>query len=377
MPSTQASFTDWPLRVKGALSGRCEINGRFVLNFCGAGYLAQSNAPELKAAALATLDNELPYSQQGRPAAGFAESWFDDVEQVAAEYFARESSIYFPSGYLIGMIGLSGYDLAKAVLLVDKGAHYNLRDAAALTGRPVFEFEHCDAEHLASLIKHHLSPETWPFVITDGLFASTGRIPPLSDYAAAIYPSGGQLFVDEAHSAGVLGRHGRGACELHGVEEMATIGVTMSKAFGASGALIAGDASAIAKMRQSRFVLGSNKGSAIGANISKAALQLAARNQDARRAIARRAERLRDRLRAIGLRPYESVAPIVSFTFKDASAMANLREALWERNISVYHSHYLGSGAGGVIRCSIFADHEDDDIDRLASAIATHIQANR
>ena len=101
---------------------------------------------------------------------------------------------------------------------------------AKLTNKPFRYFAHLSAESLGREIDT-LSSGQRPLVVTDGAFATSDDLPPLDQYADLLKHVDGTLLVDESHSGGVVGETGRGSAQHFGVEDIAHVGVTLSKAF--------------------------------------------------------------------------------------------------------------------------------------------------
>src|SRR3984957_8241723 len=131
-------------QVGGPASARVRIDGREYVNFYGSCYLALSGVPEIRLAVQRTLDSGVPFARNFTPVLGGIDPVFQAVERAAATACGTEASVYFASGYMIGAVGLARLDQSCDVLLLDESAHYNLKDAAKLTGLPAFEFAHCD-----------------------------------------------------------------------------------------------------------------------------------------------------------------------------------------------------------------------------------------
>src|SRR3546814_14294119 len=55
-------------------------------------------------------------------------------------------------------------------------------------------------------------------IVAEGIYSMLGDVAPLREIAAIKREMGAYLMVDEAHSMGVLGEHGRGLAEATGVE---------------------------------------------------------------------------------------------------------------------------------------------------------------
>jgi 8-amino-7-oxononanoate synthase len=80
-------------------------------------------------------------------------------------------------------------------------------------------------------------------VVTDAVFSVDGDLAPLADLHAAARAQGALLLVDEAHSLGVVGDGGRGACHAAGIagEPDVVMTLTLSKSLGSQGGAVLGD----------------------------------------------------------------------------------------------------------------------------------------
>ena len=360
------------LVMRGQASARIHINGRKLINFAGCSYLALGNLPEIRNAAVHAIEGGAAFALQIPAAYGLVDPDIRDVERAAADYCGTQEAVYLPSGYLIGAAALVTLDTSRSHLFIDEQAHFSLFDAARLTGRPVVPFRHCDSESLANAIRTSLAPQMRPVVLSDGVFGTTGRVAPLDDYASVLAPYDARLVVDEAHSFGVLGRTGRGAAEHHAVDAVTVTAATLSKAFCAQGAIIPCSDEAAARVRSLPPLRGANAGSPISAAVAAAAIRHAQAHPERRRRLIELAVYLRARLRTIGIEVRDTPAPIVAFQLGDRAAMAALQGQLFQHGIHVMVSSYIGSGAEGMVRCAVFADHSEADLDALVDCLGRH-----
>jgi 7-keto-8-aminopelargonate synthetase-like enzyme len=353
------------------ISARIKIDGRDYLNFFGSGYLALSNIPEIRAAVAKVLSQDVPFSQQIAAALlGGVDPIFRNVEQAVASMLRSESAIYFCSGYLIGAVSMTRLDGLFDVILIDEHAHFNLADAAKLSGHQTLTFPHCDADALRDILMKRALDNKRPLVITDGVFATTGRVPPLRDYVEILEARGGQLLVDESHAFGVVGDEGRGAAEYCSVERLSTIGSTLSKALCAQGAFVPCSSRGAERVRALPPLRGSNAGSPLSAVASLASLDYLAKHPEFRRELSEKACYLRKLLRAAGIDVIESPAPIVSFQVGGQQDMISLQRRLFDKGIFIHYSTYIGAGPDGILRCALFRDHSRGDIDTLVSEVS-------
>lgn len=356
--------------LRGGGTSELFIDGERFLNFSGCNYLALTNNRELRDAAQQALDEGVGFSRYLVHAYGGRDPYFDAVEKEATKFFGTEAAVYLPSGYMIGAAGFAAAAPEYDVILLDETAHWCLVDAAKLTEKPIRYFAHRSAMALAEELEK-LAPDQRPLVVTDGAFATLGALPPLDEYAALLRPLNGRLLVDESHSGGVVGESGRGTVEHFGVEDIAHVGVTLSKAFCGQGAVYVGSLECVERARACTPVRGSNSGTPISANVCAAALRFVRANPSLCAKVRESAEYLRNRLRGIGLDVPETPTSIVSFSHGDFSDMRAIQERLFDKGIYVLHSNYIASGPGGIIRLSVFADHSKKQLDWVVQEIQT------
>ena len=82
---------------------------------------------------------------------------------------------------------------------------------------------------------------------------------------------------------------------------------------------------------------------------------------------------MRQKLSALGIDCDETPAPIFAFSIGDAAEMQAIQAGLYEEDIFIIYSNYVGAGPDGVLRIAVFADHQPDHIDRLAGALFRHL----
>lgn len=362
-------MTDFSMQTP--LGPRVEIAGRGRDYFSGTGYLGLHNHPQVKKAAIETIKR---YGlATGTSRGGYGEHpVYSALEAVARVYFAAERVLYYPSGYMSGVILAQGLRERYERIFIDDWAHYSLWDAARSSTKPITAFRHRDPQALAERLRGDLKPGERPFVLSDGVFPISGEIAPVPDYrqVLAAYP-GAWLCLDDAHATGVLGAHGRGTLDYFGVEGDGLLaGHTLSKAIGGYGGLIAGPDQWIEELdRNSRVYAGASPPPLPVAAAAAVALSLA--GDESRRArLWANVARARKGLRALGWPLEDTPVPILCLGARDGIDLGRLKDELFDRDICVAHVRsYSSTPPGGALRVAIFATHTEEQIERLIENI--------
>jgi len=356
-------------RVSQGGGGRLVVDGRPFVNFAGCNYLALTNRPELREAAHKALDEGCLFSRYLHNAYGGFDEAFEKVEREASRFFGTEAAIYLPSGYLIGFAGLAALAPHFDVVVLDEQAHWCLYHAAKVHGCEIHRFAHRDADALEEVLAS-LPQGQRPLIATDGAFATSGALPPLDRYSALADHFDGQILVDESHAAGVIGETGRGAAQHFGVADRVNIGSTLSKGLCAQGAVFTGTAQMIERARMTPAIRGSSPGSPISAEVAAAALRLVIEQPELCARARENAQYFREGLRELGIDIIETPAAYVSFGLGEFEDLRALQQSFFEAEMYVLHSNYIAAGPAGMIRMSIFPDHEQGQLDDATSIIS-------
>ena len=170
-----------------------------------------------------------------------------ELEAELAEFTGAAAALVFSSGYLANLAAVTA--LARAlsgdgVLIVsDERNHASLVDACRLARRPgvrVLVTSHADVAAVAAALAAR--EERAAIVVSDAVFSVSGDVAPVAALHLAARRHGALLVVDEAHSFGVLGEGGRGACYDAGIAAAPDLvrTVTLSKSLaGQGGAVLA------------------------------------------------------------------------------------------------------------------------------------------
>lgn len=299
---------------------------------------------------------------------------FRELEERAADYLGCEQVAICSAGYLSASIAVQALSGAFTHILLDENAHPSLGDAARQTGAELLRYSHADADALAAAL--HARPGGRPLIATDGVFANTGRMPPLAAYAELTVRHRGWLLVDDAHGAGAVGATGKGSWEEAGIGRDRLIQTgTFSKAFGGFGGFVAASAELIAAaISRSGAFIGSTPAPIPVACCTRKAIEIL---RDEPQRISRlRALTLRCKgaLREWGFAVSEGPAPICSVTFGDERRNAALRRALRDRDIYPSFINYPGCPPGGHFRFTMSSAHSDEQVAALMEAVGEAVE---
>lgn len=389
-------FEDAPPEIEGPEGARVTIAGRTYDWFRSNGYLGLSSHPEVLAAACAATLRYGLRLRDKRPVG--VHPCLLDLERNAARFFDVDAVALSGSGYSSAAVLLAALGDDHDIVFADAEAHYSGMDAAAMSGKPIVTFAHREPGDLEAKLRDVLRPGDRPLVLTDAMFGATGALAPVPEYVEILQPfEGALLCLDEAHTFGVLGDHGRGAREHFGIKSEGGVTVhsfgTLSKAFGAFGGILPGTRALIKKARDRSRVLrgGSRPPPGIVAAAAKA-FEILSRTDsaapnappalgnagstplalDLRRRLADNVRALRTGLSRAGLGvDAASPAPIVSIDRRGGLRMADVCRALFEEGIAVLHMEggYSGVPEGGALVMAVFATHEAEQIERLIDAL--------
>ena len=209
-----------------------------VINLCSYNYLGLANHPEVIAAAHDALATH-GMGACGSPMLSGMTDLHRELERKLAQFFGREDTMLFNSGFGGALGIISGLLRKTDVAVLDNRSHLSLRDGATLSRCRSEKFQHNDSASLeASLVRNKGKRQ---LVVIEGIYSMDGDFGNLEALINVAESHGASVFIDEAHSILACGEHGRGAAEKFGVEDRIPLTYgTFSKAFGALGGFVSG-----------------------------------------------------------------------------------------------------------------------------------------
>ncbi|MEU9305514.1 aminotransferase class I/II-fold pyridoxal phosphate-dependent enzyme [Streptomyces sp. NPDC048269] len=346
---------------------------RQVTVLSSADYLGFAHHPEVTGAAVEAL-HRFGTVTYGTQAVGGFTSLHRDLEQTVAEFFDRPAALLCATGMQANLAVLGSLFRPGDTVISDRFNHGSITMGARLSGATVHTSRHNDTDHVAQLLA--TAPSTGQRVIVvDGLFSAHGDLAPLPELADLAERYDALLMVDEAHSAGALGAHGRGAAEHLGVlERVDLITGTFSKAFGSTGGFVCAGERVIDALRHSSAPYALSLGlppATVGAAL--AAMRLARHEgTDRRGRLAHNARLLHHHLDQAGVDRAQSTEHVVIVPIGGVDRTARVARRLLGDGLltSPLFPPAVPIG-GGRLRMGVTAAHHAQDLADAAQLIAT------
>lgn len=241
---------------------RAEIkvqSGQQVLNFCANNYLGLSDHPRLIAAAKRALDDRGYGMSSVRFICG-TQDYHKELEKTISNFFKTDDTILYAACFDANGGLFEPLFTEEDAIISDALNHASIIDGVRLCKAKRYRYANADMADLEEKLKE-AQAERFRIIVTDGVFSMDGNVAPLDKIMLLAAKYDALVMVDESHSAGVVGKTGKGVTEQFGVMgEVDIITGTLGKAFGgAIGGFTTGRREVIDMLRQrSRPYLFSN-----------------------------------------------------------------------------------------------------------------------
>jgi 7-keto-8-aminopelargonate synthetase-like enzyme len=364
------------LPVSAATATTITLNGREVLCFGGCNYLGLAHHPEVIAAVARGLMQFGLSTSASRETTGNT-VLHDRLEAELRKFLEMEDAVVVPDGYTANLAIAQALGRDHQVALIDRLSHHSIKQAIRCGGMRLVEFDHLDTRHASRLIEHELASNTQGIaVFTDGIFAAEGSMASVAALLNILPARNATLVVDDCHGFCVLGPRGQGTLSLQRTrDKRIVLTTTLAKGLGCHGGVIAGPGAICSAVRAgSSAYIGTTPTSPGVINGALEALAIVQRDPARIRRLQENAAHMGEMLRARGLDPVSTPAPIFSFTHGSEVAMQRLHADLLQAGILAPLITYPGGPAPVYFRLSVNSEHTPAQIELLGEALEARLR---
>ena len=347
-----------------------QVKGKEVLNFCANNYLGLANHPRLVKASQEMMDRR----GFGMASVRFICGTMDihkELEAAISDYFQTEDTILYAACFDANG-GLFGSFLTdQDAIISDALNHASIIDGVRLCKAKRYRYANANMEELEKCLQE-AQAQRFRIICTDGVFSMDGNAAPLDEICALAEKYDALVMVDECHSAGVLGKTGRGITELYDRRGQVDILTgTLGKAFGgAVGGFTTGRREIIDMLRQrSRPYLFSNSlpPAVVGAGIEM--FRMLAESNELHDRLVANVEHFREGMMAAGFDIKPTQSAICAVMLYDAKLSQDFAARLQDEGVFVTGFYYPVVPKGQArIRVQVSAGHTTDQLDRCIAA---------
>lgn len=348
------------------------VNGHKVILAGTNNYLGLTFDPECIAAGQAALAAEGTGTTGSRMANGNYHS-HRALELELAQFYGVNHAMVFSTGYSANIGTLTALLAPGDCVMLDADAHASLYDGCRMSGADVYRFKHNDVDSLDNRLRRLEDRASRTLIITEGLYSILGDHAPLADFAEVKRRYGAFLFVDEAHSLGIYGDHGRGLAEEAGVEaDVDFIVGTFSKSLGSTGGFCVSHHDVVKLFRYASrpYIFTASPCPSVIAT-TRVALRLLQERPELREQLWRNARSLYEGLAGLGLTLGPDVSPVVGVRLADRDQALGVWHQLLDAGVYTNLIAPPASPDGSsLLRVSTSAAHTAAQVDEVVTAFS-------
>jgi glycine C-acetyltransferase len=339
--------------------------GQEVLNLCANNYLGLAANPEIIQAAKDSYDSWGYGLSSVRFICG-TQDIHKQLENKMSAFLETEDTILYSCCFDANTGLFETLLTADDAIISDELNHASIIDGVRLCKAQRYRFKNSDMADLEEKLKEAQSAR-FRMIATDGVFSMDGTIANLKGICDLADKYDALVMVDDSHSVGFMGKHGKGTHEHCGVVgRVDIITGTFGKALGgASGGYASGRKEIVELLRQrSRPYLFSNTLAPAIAASSLKVIEMLSASTKLRDKLESNTKYFRGKMSTLGFDIVPGEHPIVPIMLGDAVLAQKMASMLLDNGIYVIGFSYPVVPKGKArIRTQISAGHTEKDLD--------------
>ncbi|MEY3591776.1 MAG: hypothetical protein RLZZ38_744 [Bacteroidota bacterium] len=344
--------------------------GEDVVIMCANNYLGLSSHPAVVDAAKNALDTHGYGMSSVRFICG-TQDIHKELERKIASFYGTEDTILYAAAFDANGGVFEPLFGEQDAIISDELNHASIIDGVRLCKAARYRYKHSDMADLEKQLQD-AQAQRFRIIVTDGVFSMDGDLAKMDEICALADKYDALVMTDECHSAGFIGKTGRGVPEHFGVmDKVDIITGTLGKALGgAMGGYTTGKKEIIEMLRQrSRPYLFSNSlaPAIVGASIK--VFDLLSSTTALRDKLEANTAYFKERIIAAGFDIKAGDSPIVPIMLYDAALSQEFANRLLNEGVYAIGFFYPVVAKGQArIRTQISAAHSIEDLDKAIAA---------
>ncbi|MDR0485358.1 MAG: aminotransferase class I/II-fold pyridoxal phosphate-dependent enzyme [Elusimicrobiota bacterium] len=349
-------------RVETAQGPEVIVDGAKKIVVCSNNYLGLANHPKVVEASMAAAKKYGTSGTGSRLLNGTTDLHYK-VEKKFADFVGKEDAILFTTGHHSNLGALQSLVGKGEMFICDKLDHASIIDGCRLSFGEMVRFRHNDMDDLERQLKRY--EDKAKLIVVDGIFSMEGDIAKLPEISKLAKKYECRIFVDEAHSLGVLGENGRGTGEYFNMtEDIDVLMATASKSLASVGGFIAGKKEVIDYIKsvaRSLIFTASLPPSSVGA--IDAALDIIKEEPQRRIRLLETAQKMLSEFKRLGFKTTKSQSPIIPLIVGSDETAFKMWRMLFDAGVfaSPVITPAVPEGQA-IIRTSYIASHTDEQL---------------
>lgn len=344
--------------------------GEEVVVMCANNYLGLSSHPQVIQAAKDALDTRGYGMSSVRFICG-TQDIHKELEQKIATFYGTEDTILYAAAFDANGGVFEPLFTEEDAIISDELNHASIIDGIRLCKAQRYRYKHSDMSDLEEQLKKAQN-QRFRIIVTDGVFSMDGDIAKMNEICDLADKYDALVMTDECHSAGFIGKTGRGVPEYHNcMDRVDIITGTLGKALGgAMGGYTTGKKEIIEILRQrSRPYLFSNSLSPAIVGASNKVFDILSETTELRDKLEFNTQYFKERIIAAGFDIKPGDSPIVPIMLYDAALSQEFADRLLREGVYAIGFFYPVVAKGQArIRTQISAAHSIEDLDKAIAA---------
>ncbi|MDA9809516.1 glycine C-acetyltransferase [Flavobacteriales bacterium] len=341
-----------------------------VIIMCANNYLGLSSNTEVISAAKSALETHGFGMSSVRFICG-TQDIHKELEKKIADFYSTEDTILYAAAFDANGGLFEPLFSSEDAIISDELNHASIIDGIRLCKSKRYRYKHSDMEDLEIQLKESKNSRN-RIIVTDGVFSMDGDIAKLNEICDLADRYDALVMTDECHSAGFIGKTGRGVPEYHNViNRVDIITGTLGKALGgAMGGYTTGKKEIIEMLRQkSRPYLFSNSLAPSIVGAANKVFEILSSSTALRDKLEENTKYFKNKIINAGFDVKQGDSPIVPIMLYEASLSQKFADLLLDEGVYAVGFFYPVVPKGKArIRTQISAAHSKEDLDKAINA---------